>query len=757
MGCSEHANLRFKKNEGSISIPETNIESIDPAPIVVPSRSTEHADVPKIAWDASRGTRSVVFVARRQRFEPSVRREGMLFFVEPHKSTSQVALEIFLSHGVVHPRSFVKISWDLFIAGLIVYSVITVPFRLGYGITIVTGSTADHVDIAIDSVFALDILISFRTTVANEEGAFLLSGWAIAFQYIKGWFAVDFLSTVPFDRFAKAFASETSSASSTARATKLLKTLRLVRLLKLLRLLKLKRVLGAHAEGVLIPPVVMDLVKNMMLLGFFSHIMSCVWYHVGLDGLSYIEDDAGLNRTFVSRPIDSDPDSWIERYAPGPRAKQFVLRNRLNRMDDQYVASLYWVFATFLGVGYGDISATPSSRAEIVVCILGMSLGTIVFAMFVAAVVNVVDEVVSHNGANDAVMRVKDWLLDRGVPEPRVRLVRRALKAQLATRSVDLDELAISKYMPTFLLDEVVKRGYRKFPWRAQGNVEMELSSVHGRGVELQDNHVLSEVEAHFPGAVSQIVLRLESLSAWPGDLIVECGEMDTALYVLTSGKLTVNRPLTGPRSTSSAMDLSPDSRSEKMMPVDQNSVVDAQTMVATLRSGDWFGQWGLVVPRGECWNYRVNIEAESRCELSFLSRAKWDELCDICPDLTRAFVDLLGPESDFNRWIKVAGTSCDNKTENNQTFFDSTIVGKLDSGYKGPVIPSLLTPMELRQRIEQTSASFEEMGTAMQLLTLDIGRLCPRIGAEAIRTPGRVHVGDPGRVSKRRRLSALY
>jgi hypothetical protein len=53
----------------------------------------------------------------------------------------------------------------------------------------------------IDCIFAIDILISFRTTyVCTDTGAEIISGYQIAKNYVSGRFIIDLLSTIPFDK-----------------------------------------------------------------------------------------------------------------------------------------------------------------------------------------------------------------------------------------------------------------------------------------------------------------------------------------------------------------------------------------------------------------------------------------------------------------------------------------------------------------------------------------------------------------------------
>lgn len=47
--------------------------------------------------------------------------------------------------------------------------------------------------------YVSDIILNFRTTFVNRKGEVVSNSSAIALNYLKGWFVVDFLAAVPFD------------------------------------------------------------------------------------------------------------------------------------------------------------------------------------------------------------------------------------------------------------------------------------------------------------------------------------------------------------------------------------------------------------------------------------------------------------------------------------------------------------------------------------------------------------------------------
>jgi hypothetical protein len=94
----------------------------------------------------------------------------------------------------------------------------------------------------VDASFVLDIYFNFRTGyVESEPAAFLVtSGRAVAYRYLKGFFLVDFLSTVPWD---VVLANDGLGFFQLVKLSKIMKLLRMARALKLVRILRLIKVL----------------------------------------------------------------------------------------------------------------------------------------------------------------------------------------------------------------------------------------------------------------------------------------------------------------------------------------------------------------------------------------------------------------------------------------------------------------------------------------------------------------------------------
>lgn len=176
---------------------------------------------------------------------------------------------------LIHPRYKPKLVWDITVGVFILYSVIIIPYRLGFDIDASPGAT--FFDRIGDIFFFIDICLTFRTTYQDEDCQYEENGWEIACDYLKSWFMIDFFSTVPIDIIA---AESGGGDPAKLRSLKILRVLRLFKLLKLLRLFKLKRLLGAQSAQFTIPPTVADFFRHLFVLVFLTHLASCLWYGI---------------------------------------------------------------------------------------------------------------------------------------------------------------------------------------------------------------------------------------------------------------------------------------------------------------------------------------------------------------------------------------------------------------------------------------------------------------------------------------------
>jgi len=105
--------------------------------------------------------------------------------------------DLFRATGMFHPEASSKMAWDIVMCTIILYSVVTITYQIGFSDAF-TGTLA-MVDHFVDIIFALDILVSFNTACVDRDGRLISDRAAVTRLYLRGWFPIDFVSTVPID------------------------------------------------------------------------------------------------------------------------------------------------------------------------------------------------------------------------------------------------------------------------------------------------------------------------------------------------------------------------------------------------------------------------------------------------------------------------------------------------------------------------------------------------------------------------------
>ncbi len=93
-----------------------------------------------------------------------------------------------------------RVAWDVLIFALLAYLMIIVPYRIAFmsfSQEAVQGMPLYYFENCIDGAFLLDIAVNFRTGLVQLDGDEILDPKTVALQYLRTWFAIDLLSSVP--------------------------------------------------------------------------------------------------------------------------------------------------------------------------------------------------------------------------------------------------------------------------------------------------------------------------------------------------------------------------------------------------------------------------------------------------------------------------------------------------------------------------------------------------------------------------------
>jgi hypothetical protein len=100
---------------------------------------------------------------------------------------------------IIYPNDTLKQNWDIVIILFATYNSFFIPFDVSFRPLVFRSRLFKYIDIFIDSVFFVDILITFRAVFVSDTGVEVTSSKIIALNYLSGIFWIDLCATLPLD------------------------------------------------------------------------------------------------------------------------------------------------------------------------------------------------------------------------------------------------------------------------------------------------------------------------------------------------------------------------------------------------------------------------------------------------------------------------------------------------------------------------------------------------------------------------------
>ncbi|CAL8254029.1 unnamed protein product [Merluccius merluccius] len=257
---------------------------------------------------------------------------------------------------IIHPYSDFRFYWDFTMLLFMVGNLIIIPV----GITFFKDETTTPwiiFNVVSDTFFLMDLVLNFRTGIVFEDNTeIILDPKKIKTKYLRTWFVVDFVSSIPVDYiFLIVEKGIDSEVYKTARA---LRIVRFTKILSLLRLLRLSRLIRYIHQWEEIFHMTYDLASAVMrifnLIGMM--LLLCHW--------------DGCLQFLVPMLQDFPSDCWVS----------------LNKMvndswTELYSFALFKAMSHMLCIGYGR--QAPESMSDIWLTMLSMIVGATCYAMFI--------------------------------------------------------------------------------------------------------------------------------------------------------------------------------------------------------------------------------------------------------------------------------------------------------------------------------------------------------------------------------------
>eukprot|EP01138_Halocafeteria_seosinensis_P002872 gb/GECG01002934.1/.p1 GENE.gb/GECG01002934.1/~~gb/GECG01002934.1/.p1 ORF type:complete len:667 (+),score=65.50 gb/GECG01002934.1/:1-2001(+) len=251
----------------------------------------------------------------------------------------------------IRPFSRFKLLWDIFIALLVGYTAMTVPFEISFIETKDTSLVFFGVGIFVDVIFIVDIFVSFITGYWTPNDELVMTPKLTMKNYWRTYLWIDIISVLPIDYFA--LVNGFDGIIDPSRPMLVLRMMRLLRLLRLTKIFRYTKKYFAHVS-----PFRVNVTILAVSILLFIHMDACLLFLIG-------------------RLSDFAQDSWVTLSGI----------KDLN-VGEQYLWSMYTSTSIMLCISYG--SYIPQRTAEAVFISLSNLVGASIYAVVIATVTTLI-------------------------------------------------------------------------------------------------------------------------------------------------------------------------------------------------------------------------------------------------------------------------------------------------------------------------------------------------------------------------------
>uniref|UniRef100_A0ACD5TFD3 Uncharacterized protein n=1 Tax=Avena sativa TaxID=4498 RepID=A0ACD5TFD3_AVESA len=220
---------------------------------------------------------------------------------------------------VVSPLDSRYRCWETFMVILVAYSAWVYPFEVAFMNASPKGGL-EFADIVVDLFFAVDIVLTFFVAFIDSKTQLLVRNRKmITFRYLKTFFFLDVVSTIPFQGLAYLATGEVREGLAYS----------VLGVFRLWRLRKVKQFFTRLEKDIRFSYFWIRCARLISVTLFLVHYAGCLYYLIA---------DRYPNRD----------KTWIGAVTPNFRQESLWMR---------YISCIYWSITTMTTVGYGDLHA----------------------------------------------------------------------------------------------------------------------------------------------------------------------------------------------------------------------------------------------------------------------------------------------------------------------------------------------------------------------------------------------------------------
>lgn len=422
---------------------------------------------------------------------------------------------------LIDPRWAAKLFWDFFVMFVVLFDALILPFQLAF-----KNNNHDEFDEFwfwwTTVLFGVDIIFNFNTAIqVDDDGsrpdALLRDRKTIAIAYVKGWFAIDFFSTVPWAKLASLLAHDEGGGSTqAAKLLKVVKFLRLMRLMRMLRMAKLRKLWERVEDeiGSVLLVQSMMLVRILLIVIAICHWSACIFWMVG-NPESLITDlmPDHVYEEFVGVPHWTTVTRTLGPIGPSQQTWRWIDRPT----SESYIFCFYWTLGVMRTM---PAEVIPVNLAERIFVLLFMFFALSAFAISVASLTQAYFKISERSRSfTDELFAVRMLLKRLKMLDNQTRRrVREYLTLMFERRRIMAKESNLLQQLPDELKEEVERAKLLQHLLRLPGMDEL-------------NKHQLAEI-CHKENHCAALYVMC------PGDVACTMGEEAVCAWVLCAGRL---------------------------------------------------------------------------------------------------------------------------------------------------------------------------------------------------------------------------
>ncbi|XP_041984669.1 potassium/sodium hyperpolarization-activated cyclic nucleotide-gated channel 2 isoform X4 [Aricia agestis] len=452
-------------------------------------------------------------------FQPTDNKLAMKLFGSKKALMKERIRQKAAGHWVIHPCSSFRFYWDLCMLLLLVANLIILPVAISFFNDDLSTRWIAFNCLS-DTIFLIDIVVNFRTGIMQQDNAeqVILDPKLIAKHYLRTWFFLDLISSIPLDYIFLIFNQDFSESFQILHAGRALRILRLAKLLSLVRLLRLSRLVRyvsqweevyilqnlqkkrTERRGRLGSDVAKKKgdTKSNLIFKFLN--MASVFMRIFnlICMMLLIGHWSGCLQFLVPMLQGFPPNSWV---AINELQEAFWL--------EQYSWALFKAMSHMLCIGYGRFP--PQSLTDMWLTMLSMISGATCYALFLGHATNLIQSLdSSRRQYREKVKQVEEYMAYRKLPREMRQRITEYFEHRYQGKFFD-EELILGE-LSEKLREDVINYNCRSL-----------VASVP----------FFANADSNF---VSDVVTKLRYEVFQPGDIIIKEGTIGSKMYFIQEG-----------------------------------------------------------------------------------------------------------------------------------------------------------------------------------------------------------------------------